>query len=206
MKTRIIISFFIIALTPLFWISCDQNQSVKSKTSSGNVNQGNNGGFKDQVEYGKHLVAVIGCNDCHTPKKMTDMGPVPDTSLLLSGHPAKIPFPDVNRKEIEAKGLAVTSDETAWAGPWGISYADNLTPDATGIGSWSKEQFFRALREGKWKGLKDSRELLPPMPWQDFRNMTDDELSAIFAYLKSIKPIQNIAPPPAPPVSALHQG
>jgi hypothetical protein len=207
MKTRIIITFFIIALTPLFWVSCGQNQSVKSRMVSGNATQNNNnGGFKNQLEYGKHLVAVIGCNDCHTPKKMTDMGPVPDTSLLLSGHPAKIPFPDVNRNEIEAKGLAVTGDETAWAGPWGISYADNLTPDATGIGSWSKEQFFRALREGKWKGLKGSRELLPPMPWQDFRNMTDNELSAIFAYLKSIKPIQNTVPPAAPPVSAPRHG
>lgn len=201
MKTRIIITFFIMALIPLLWMSCNQNKSPESKNASVNLNQ-KNGDFKNQVEYGRHLVTIIGCNDCHTPKKMTAMGPVPDTSLLLSGHPAKIPFPDVNRKEIEAKGLAVTGDLTAWAGPWGISYADNLTPDATGIGSWSKEQFFCAIREGKWKGLKNSRELLPPMPWQEFRNMTDDELSAIFAYLKSIKPVQNIVPPPTPPVSA----
>jgi len=203
MKTRIIIAFFIMALIPLLWMSCNQNKSPENKNTSVNLNQ-KNGDFKNQVEYGRHLVTIIGCNDCHTPKKMTAMGPVPDTSLLLSGHPAKIPFPDVNRKEIEAKGLAVTGDLTAWAGPWGISYADNLTPDATGIGSWSKEQFFRAIREGKWKGLKNSRELLPPMPWQEFRNMTDDELSAIFAYLKSIKPVQNIVPPPTPPVSAPH--
>ena len=192
-------------LMPLLWMSCNQNKSRESKnTTVDSSTQNNNAGFKNQVEYGRHLVTIIGCNDCHTPKKVTAMGPVPDTSLLLSGHPAKIPFPDVNRKEIEAKGLAVTGDLTAWAGPWGISYADNLTPDATGIGSWSKEQFFRAIREGKWKGLKNSRELLPPMPWQEFRNMTDEELSAIFAYLKSIKPVQNIVPPPAPPVSAPH--
>ena len=203
MKTRIIIAFFIMVLIPLLWMSCNQNKSPENKNTSVNLNQ-KNGDFKNQVEYGRHLVTIIGCNDCHTPKKMTAMGPVPDTSLLLSGHPAKIPFPDVNRKEIEAKGLAVTGDLTAWAGPWGISYADNLTPDATGIGSWSKEQFFRAIREGKWKGLKNSRELLPPIPWQEFRNMTDDELSAIFAYLKSIKPVQNIVPPPTPPVSAPH--
>jgi hypothetical protein len=206
MKTKIIISFFILALTPLLWISCDQNQSGENKSSSNHIDQNNYGGFKNQVEYGKHLVAIIGCNDCHTPKKMTAMGPVPDTSLLLSGHPAKIPFPDVNRKEMEAKGLATTNDETVWVGPWGISYADNLTPDATGIGSWSKEQFFRAIREGKWKGLKNSRQLLPPMPWQDFRNMTDDELSAIFAYLKSVKPVENVVPPAAPPVLAAHHG
>ena len=205
MKTKIIIAFFIMVLIPLLWMSFNQNKARESKnTTADSSTQNNNGGFKNQVEYGRHLVTIIGCNDCHTPKKMTAMGPVPDTSLLLSGHPAKIPFPDVNRKEIEAKGLAVTGDLTAWAGPWGISYADNLTPDATGIGSWSKEQFFTAIREGKWKGLKNSRELLPPMPWQEFRNMTDEELSAIFAYLKSIKPVQNIVPPPAPPVSAPH--
>jgi len=205
MKTKIIIAFFIMVLIPLLWMSCNQNKSRESKnTTADSSTQNNNAGFKNQVEYGRHLVTIIGCNDCHTPKKMTAMGPVPDTSLLLSGHPAKIPFPDVNRKEIEAKGLAVTGDLTAWAGPWGISYADNLTPDATGIGSWSKEQFFTAIREGKWKGLKNSRELLPPMPWQEFRNMTDEELSAIFAYLKSIKPVQNIVPPPAPPVSTPH--
>lgn len=204
MKTRIIITFFITVLIPLLWISCDQNQSPESKNTSGNLNQNNNEGFQNQVEYGKHLVAVLGCNDCHTPKIMTTMGPVPDTSLLLSGHPAKIPFPDVNRKEIESKGLAVTSDETAWAGPWGISYADNLTPDATGAGSWSKDQFFTAIREGKWKGMKNNRDLLPPMPWQDFRNLTDNELSAVFAYLKSIKPVENIVPPATPPVSAPH--
>lgn len=202
MKTRIIITIISIAVTPLFWISCHQNESPENKSTSDNMmSQKDNGGYKNQVEYGRHLVAILGCNDCHTPKIMTPMGPVPDTSLLLSGHPAKIPFPQINLKEIEGKGLAVTGDQTAWAGPWGISYADNLTPDATGVGSWSESQFFTAIREGKWKGMKNNRDLLPPMPWQDFRNMTDNELSAIFAYLKSIKPIQNIVPPAAPPVS-----
>lgn len=205
MKTKIIVTVFLTVITPLFWISCDQNQSSESKSASDStVSKNDYGGYKNEVEYGKHLVAIIGCNDCHTPKIMTPMGPVPDTTLLLSGHPAKIPFSPVNLKEIEGKGFAVTSDETAWAGPWGISYADNLTPDATGVGSWTKEQFFTAIREGKWKGMKNSRELLPPMPWQDFRLMNDKELSAIFAYLKSIKPIQNIVPPAAPPVAALH--
>ncbi|MGN6195121.1 MAG: c-type cytochrome [Ginsengibacter sp.] len=205
MKTRISITLFLIALTPLFWISCDHHQSSESNSKQDSTLTKNDyGGYKNEVEYGKHLVAIIGCNDCHTPKIMTPMGPVPDTTLLLSGHPAKIPFPAVNLKEIEGKGLAITSDETAWAGPWGISYADNLTPDATGAGSWTKEQFFTAMREGKWKGMKNNRELLPPMPWQGFRNMTDNELSAIFAYLQSIKPIQNIVPPAAPPVAVPH--
>lgn len=203
MKSGIIITLFLLAIIPLFWMSCHQKESTGSMNTTGSaVTQNDNGGYKNQVEYGKHLVAIIGCNDCHTPKIMTAMGPAPDTSLLLSGHPAKVPFPKVNLKQIEGKGLAVTGDQTAWAGPWGISYADNLTPDATGVGSWSKDQFFTAMRQGKWKGMKNSRDLLPPMPWQDFRNMTDGELSAIFAYLKSIKPIQNVVPLAASPVSA----
>lgn len=159
------------------------------------------GGFPDEISYGKHLVIVAGCNDCHTPKKMTPMGPVPDTSLLLSGHPAAMPAPHIDRREVESKGLAVTNDLTAWVGPWGISYAANLTPDETGIGHWSEAQFVRAIREGKWKGLENSRPLLPPMPWQELGQLKDEELKAIFAYLKSLRPVKNLVPPPAPPVS-----
>jgi hypothetical protein len=100
---------------------------------------------------------------------MTDHGPVLDSSLLLSGHPAQLPAPDVNRKEMESKGLAVTGDLTAWVGPWGVSFAANLTPDATGTGNWKEEQFMYAIREGKYKGLAGSRSLLPPMPWDMYQ-------------------------------------
>lgn len=74
---------------------------------------------------------------------------------------------------------------TAWTGPWGISYSANLTPDETGTGNWTEEQFIRAIREGKSKGLQNGRSLLPPMPWQTLRIMKDEELKAIFAYLKN---------------------
>jgi hypothetical protein len=160
------------------------------------------GGFGNQIKWGEHLVIIGGCNDCHTPKRMTNMGPVLDTPLWLSGHPAKMPRIEVNRKEMESKGLAVTRDLTEWVGPWGVSFAANLTPDDTGIGAWTEAQFILAIREGKYKGLKDSRQLLPPMPWEMYRHMTDDELKAIFAYLKTIKPVNNLVPPPIPPVSA----
>jgi hypothetical protein len=133
---------------------------------------------------------------------MTAMGPVPDMSLMLSGHPAKMPAPNVNRKEMERKGLAVTNDLTAWVGPWGISYAANLTPDGTGLGNWDYAQFERAMKEGKFMGSQNGRQLLPPMPWQDFASLTDGELKAIFAYLKSVKPVHNLVPDAAPPVSA----
>src|SRR5215217_524961 len=133
---------------------------------------------------------------------MTPHGPEIDSSLSLSGHPAQMPPPDVNRKEMENKGLAVTQTLTAWVGPWGISYSANLTSDSTGIGDWTEERFIYCLKEGKWEGLAGSRQLLPPMPWQDFKFMSDDELKAIFAYLKSTKPIRNDVPAAAFPVSA----
>jgi hypothetical protein len=129
-------------------------------------------------------------------------GPEPDMDLALSGHPAAMPPPDVNREELEAKGLAATATLTAWVGPWGITYAANLTSDASGVGNWTEENFFRAMREGKYKGLPDSRHLLPPMPWEMYQHMTDAELKAIFAYLKSVKPVRNVVPAPEPPLSA----
>ena len=159
------------------------------------------GSFDSQVEWGEHLVTILDCNVCHTPKKMTNTGPVMDMELMLSGRPAERPGLDINRKEIESKGLTVTGDLTEWAGPWGVSYAGNLTPHETGIGTWSEEQFFLAMREGKFKGLAESRTLLPPMPWESFSHMTDDEVKAIFAYLKSVKPIENIVPAALPPVA-----
>ena len=51
-------------------------------------------------------------------------------------------------------------------------------------------------REGKYKGLDGSRPLLPPMPWPNFAQMTDEDLKAVFAYLKSTKPVRNIVPTP----------
>lgn len=160
------------------------------------------GGFGTQQKWGEHLVRIAGCHDCHTPKMMTDHGPDFDFSLALSGHPAHLPAPDVNRSEMESKGLGVTGDLTAWVGPWGVSYAANLTSDSTGTGNWKEEQFIYALREGKYKGLPGTRDLLPPMPWPMYKNMTDGELKAIFAYLKSTKPIKNVVPPPQPPLTA----
>ena len=160
------------------------------------------GGYESQAKWGEHLVAICGCNDCHTPKKMGPQGPEPDMSKMLSGHPAGMPAADVDRKMLESKGVAATDLMTAWIGPWGISYAANLTSDETGIGAWQESNFILAIREGKFKGIATSRPLLPPMPWQQYKNMTDDELKAIFAYLKSTPPVKNVVPEPTPPVSA----
>lgn len=157
------------------------------------------GGYQSMEEWGNHIVTVSGCHDCHTPKKMGPAGPELDSSLLLSGHPANMPGPDIDRSEVEKKGLIVTSTLTAWTGPWGTSFAANLTSDLTGIGGWAESNFLIAIREGKLKGIRSGRSLLPPMPWQMFRNMTDDELKAIFAFLKSTAPVKNVVPMPVAP-------
>lgn len=145
-----------------------------------------------------------GCSDCHTPKKMTPKGPVPDMKMYLAGHPAKVPLPKVNRKEIESKGLMTTNDLSFWIGAWGITYAANLTPDSTtGLGNWTAEQFIRCIREGKENGSPNARPLLPPMNFvaAEFSHAaSDNELKAIFAYLQSIKPVHNAVPGPVPPV------
>jgi cytochrome c553 len=206
MKKNLILTTALIA--SVFLLSqCDNKSETKDNKSADSTKtkeaaKPNYGGYENQVKWGEHLVTICGCNDCHTPKKMGPHGPELDSALILSGHPAKMPAPDVNRKDMESKGLVVTNTLTAWVGPWGISYAGNLTSDPTGIGGWQEENFIRALREGKFKGIENARLLLPPMPWEFFKSMSDDEIKAIFAYLKSTKPIQNVVPPPAPPVMA----
>jgi hypothetical protein len=155
-------------------------------------------GYTNELEWGHHLVTVLGCGDCHTPKKMTAQGPVDDSSLLLSGHPSQVPAPQLLPEQI-AKGLAATNDLTAWIGPWGYSFSANLTPDSTGIGNWTKDQFINALRNSKFKGLDNERPLMPPMPVNSYKNLTDAELSAVFTYLRSIHPVHNVVPDYQPP-------
>ena len=152
---------------------------------------------KTQIEKGRYLVEIMGCADCHAPKKMTAQGPIPDPDLGLSGHPAKIPMGKVVKTQ---DWVLFHPMNTIAVGPWGASFAANLTSDATtGIGSWSEEQFMMAMTEGKSKGIRTARPLLPPMPWQNYVNMKKDDLVAVFAYLKSCKPIENLVPQPISP-------
>jgi mono/diheme cytochrome c family protein len=149
-----------------------------------------------QLERGKYLVLFGGCMDCHTPLKMTDHGPEPDLSRMLSGHPENLKLPPPDLKP--GPWFAATAGMTAWAGPWGISYAANLTPDAnTGLGIWTEDMFIQAMRTGKHMG--SGRDILPPMPWRGLAGLSDDDLRAIFAYLRSIPPIANHVPDPVAP-------
>jgi len=157
-------------------------------------------GDQDMAKRGEYLVGLGGCNDCHTPKLFTEKGPEPDPARLLSGHPGTSKLPALPQGVLapDKWGAVTTNDLTAWYGPWGVSYAANLTPDKkTGLGSWTVEQFIKTMRTGKHLGV--GRDILPPMPWFGLAGLTDDDLKAIFAYLHSIKSIENQVPHPIPP-------
>jgi hypothetical protein len=157
----------------------------------------------DAVKRGEYLVTIVGCHDCHTPKVQgPDGAPVPDTTRLLSGHPENLPYPNWTPEDLSQRNaMALTTPMlTAWAGPWGVSFAPNLTPDKeTGLGEWSEETFIRAIRTGKHQGQSNGRDIQPPMPWQDYKQATDEDLKAMWAYLRSLPPIKNQVPLPVPP-------
>ncbi len=154
---------------------------------------------------GRYLVGIMGCNDCHTPFKMGPHGPEPDMARFLSGHPAGMVL---QSPKISGEGWvwAGAATNTAFFGPWGITYAPNLTSDATGIGPWTEENFLKAMKTGKHLGV--GRPILPPMPWQAYSRATDEDLKAVFAFLKAVPAIKNqapeaqMAPPPGAPAAA----
>lgn len=149
---------------------------------------------EDMVKRGEYLVNLGGCHDCHAPKEMTPQGPQPIKALWLSGYPSERTIMTTDAKIIEAGWALINYDITQAVGPWGVSFSANLTSDQSGIGNWTEENFMRALKEGKFKGMANSRTLLPPMPWQNFANVKDEDIRAIFAYLKSTPPVANVVP------------
>jgi mono/diheme cytochrome c family protein len=152
----------------------------------------------DPVARGDYLVHSTGCADCHTPWKLGPKGPEQDMSRWLSGHPESAVLPPAPALPAGPWITTVAASMTAWAGPWGTSFTANLTPDAeTGLGAWTFEQFRDALRTGRHQGR--GRQILPPMPWPAIRNFTDEDLRAVFAYLRSIPAIKNHVPQPIPP-------
>jgi hypothetical protein len=157
-----------------------------------------------KVERGRYLVSIMGCMDCHTPMKMGPRGPEPDMTRMLSGHPQNLQMPPAPKLGNSPWVWIAAGTNTAFAGPWGVSYAFNLTSDkTTGIGLWREEQFVQAIKTGKHMG--SARPIMPPMPWPAYRNATTDDLKAVFAYLNTVPAIKNqvpdaiIAPPPPPP-------
>ncbi len=151
---------------------------------------------------GKQLVAVSGCEDCHTPWKMGKKGiPFPEMNKNLSGAPAGSKSPNFKIPRGYMVGNLLTH---AYTGPWGTSFPSNLTPDkTTGIGNWSFKEFETVIRTGKYQaqGSKKGtgRPLMPPMPWQDYAQFSTRQLHDIYDYLMSLKPVSNNVPQYVPP-------
>jgi hypothetical protein len=148
------------------------------------------------------------CNDCHTPTIESSEGLVPDESRKLSGHPSDSEIPDIPSVDHNSKewlDFVETLDSTVWVGEWGMSFSSNLTPDpATGIGKWNEEVFVDIMKSGQHVNLK--RGIKPPMPWQDYAKLSDEELISIFAYLSTLQPVNNAVPKPVPlPKARKHQ-
>lgn len=155
----------------------------------------------DLVKRGEQLVKIGGCTDCHTPMGFDPkLGmPVPIKERYLSGHPEGAPDPTATPGQGDQAVIGPTF--TAFRAPFGVVYAANLTPDETGLGTWTEEQFIKAMRTGKHKG--DGRVILPPMPWMNLNTQTDDDLKAVFAYLKSLPKVKNEVPAPKVPSQAI---
>jgi hypothetical protein len=148
----------------------------------------------DIVARGKYLVTTSGCNDCHTPWKVGDNGPEPDMTRMLSGHPQSFQLPPPPKPEGPWL-VAAAATNTAWSGPWGISYTANLTPDPeTGLGKWTLRNFMDTIRTGRHLGR--GRPVLPPMPIPMYKNFVDADLEAIYTYLRTIPAITNQVPEP----------
>ena len=160
-----------ICVASMFALSIAVAPSVFAQTSG-----------ESQVERGKYLVGITGCHDCHSPKIA---GMKPDPDRILSGRPQTTKIPSSAQGEVHA-----SEDFTAFTGGWGQSVASNLTPDpATGLGMrYTEAKFLQTMRTGK---KPEGVALMPPMPVDVYVNMKDDDLKAIYAYLKTIKPIRN---------------
>jgi mono/diheme cytochrome c family protein len=125
----------------------------------------------DRVAYGRYLVtAKMDCHGCHSKGFLgvDPMRPERSTGFLGGGNPMR----DPKRQRI---------------------FSSNLTPDATGLGAWTEADFRRAMKVGL---RPDGRPLRPPMPLRP--ELTDDEVSAMWAYLRTVPPIVNAVPTPVP--------
>jgi hypothetical protein len=125
-------------------------------------------------------------------------------SRRLSGHPQEMIMPPAQQLAPGPWVATVAGTLTAWSGPWGVTFTQNLTPDPeTGLGNWTEEEFLAALQTGRHQGR--GRQILPPMPWQQYSTLPEEDLRAIWAYLRTLPPVKNKVPdpiaPPAPPAA-----
>jgi hypothetical protein len=185
----------------LLLISCSDHKTADVSSSEKDIDQIRKLEGEELVKRGQYLVTVGGCYDCHSPKIFTPQGPVPDSTRLLSGHPANSPELPIDLNALKpGSWILMAPDITSFVGPWGRSFAANLTPDsATGIGAWTEANFRNAIRTGKHMGIETGRPIMPPMPWPEIRHMTDEDFSAVYAFLRSLPPVSNKVPAPMSP-------
>jgi hypothetical protein len=151
-----------------------------------------------RVERGAYLVKTMGCHDCHTPWKLGPRGPEPDMSRALTGHPAEMVMPPPPALPPGPWTWVAAATNTAFAGPWGVSFTANLTPDPeTGLGKWTEEMFIQTMKTGRHEGK--GRPLLPPMPFPVVASLNDEDIRSLFAYLQSLAPVRNRVPQPIDP-------
>ena len=179
-------------------VGCGESTPVAEAPGTGEAGAPAEASAQSQIERGEMLVVGGGCHDCHTPKVMGPNGPEADLSKSLSGHPESAGVPQPFTADAGPWTTHTNDHLTAWSGAWGVSFAANLTPDEnTGLGIWTEQMFLDALKQGKHMGT--SRPILPPMPWNWYGQLPDEDLRAMFAYLKSIPPIANRVPVPLDP-------
>lgn len=156
------------------------------------------------VARGRYLVTTAACHDCHTPFKLGPNGPEPDMSRALSGHPEALQMPPAPKLPEGPWLVTSAATNTAWAGPWGVSFTANLTPDAeTGLGKWTLKDFVATIRSGRHLGR--GRPVLPPMPIPAYSQFNDADLEAIYRYLQTVPAIRNRVPEPLAPQMAKSQ-
>ncbi|MFO1050788.1 MAG: c-type cytochrome [Planctomycetota bacterium] len=144
----------------------------------------------DPIARGRYLVNAMGCADCHSPHG-PDGAELP--GMHLAGHPADAPLPKWEASMLQNGNLATIGPTvTAYAGPWGVSIAPNLTPDATGMAELTADALVKSWKTGRhWK---EDRMVMPPMPVPALRNLEEEDMRAIWAYLHSLPAVKNAAP------------
>jgi mono/diheme cytochrome c family protein len=188
-----------LASVPLAVVLAACNQPPPAEPAASDSEGAGAPSAESQVARGEKLIIGGGCHDCHTPKKVGPNGPEADMSRMLSGHPEaeKITAPFKQPPGIPWT-THVNDHLTAWSGAWGVSFAANLTPDEnTGLGIWTEDMFVSAMQKGRHMGK--GRQILPPMPWNYYGQLPEEDLKAMFAYLKSIPAVANRVPVPLTP-------
>ena len=140
----------------------------------------------DPLEHGEYIPSIAGCIDCHTPFQAEYQDPAQmslDQFRLLSFNLGATQ---------DRKDKLLAGGRPFDLGPAGVLLTRNITPDQeTGIGSWSDEQIILAIKTGI---SSDGKLLFPVMPYHVYSTMADEDLHALVAYLRSIKPVNNSIP------------